>query len=453
MSFEMSVPPYSQAAERAVLGILLVDAAVSLSKLAELVDQDFFMPESREIWLAIARVVENEGAAAVNPISVWEALRSENTSARVADGLEGLMAYMQAAPLPQQLEHYAKILREKRILRDAIAFSQEIAARAYAGADAGELVSQLWTGAGRLQTMSTMQGGPVMVGEVLGDLAAIIERRQATGRLGDIMTGIEGIDARLGGLRRQQFTVIAAGPNVGKSALGCNICVNVATLSNVPTLIFSAEMAKTDLVERMIAGQTQTPIDRIAMGQAWPEFHRAAGVLGKAPLWIEDGKMAIDEIVGTAHRWHAQYVMRGQTRSGDEDLPLALMMVDYMQILDVKGKIERRDREVAMISAALKSLTRALHIPVIGISAVNRKGQEGGPSVLSSLRESGAVEYDADLVLIIHRDTKEGDPESQNRSGPVDLICVKNRNGRRGRIPLWWDQDWTTFRDPSHEDE
>jgi replicative DNA helicase len=453
MTWDQREPPHSLEAERALLGIVLVDAAGSLAKLAELDELDFFVPESRAIWNAIERVSEKEGAAGINPISVWENLKAENESPRVENGFNGLMAYATSAPIPQQLEYHAKTLRDKRILREVIAFSRESASRAYGGVNASELVADIWNGAGRLQCMGTMDTGPVRVGDALGELASVIEHRQSTGRLGDVMTKIEGIDARLGGLRRQQFTVIAAGPNVGKSALGTNICVNVA-IQNVPTLIFSAEMARGELLERMIAGQSRTPIDRIAMGRAWPEFHQGAGVLEPAPLWIDDSKMSLDEVMGTAYRWHAQHVMGGHSRKGGEEFPLALMMFDYLQIFEVKDQVERRDREVAMVSHALKAMAKSLHIPVIGISAVNRKGQEAGQVVgLSSMRESGAIEYDADMVLIIHREIKEGDPESRNRSGPVDLLCVKNRGGRLGRIPLWWDQDWTTFRDPDREDE
>ena len=433
-------PPHSPEAERAVIGLALIAARECLAKLAEVQVDDFFLPEHRTIWEAIRKVEKDSGPDAVDPITVWDATQALGHSARVAGGSAGLMGFATAAPPPGQIEHHAKIVREKALLRKAIEFATDIQAAAYGGEGAKAILARIWSGAGKLETMGLLEE-PVHIRDALGPATEVIEHRQRTGNRADIKTHISTFDQRLGGFSRDQLIVVASGPGEGKSAWAGGVARNVAVKSEIPVLIVSQEMGRQELVERTIAGQSTTALDMINMGQDWKAFHRAAGILEKAPLWFEDRPMTIEQIVGTAHRWHARNVAKPGV-----DNPLAMIVVDYIQIIQVAAKTERREREVGLISRSLKMLAKQLHCPVIAISSLNREGRKNATvPTLADLRESGAIEYDADMVLFLHRPQAGEDPDARNQSGPADLICAKNRGGRVGLVPLHWQAEWTTF--------
>jgi len=449
--------PRSEESEQAVLGIVLASPAHALPKLADLDEADFYTPECVAAWNAIRAVASKSGVDAVNPITVWERVKSDGEARRLSQGLGTLMGLAEKAPVAQQLDSHVKTLREKRILRLAIDFAVEINCRAERGEDSKAILDSLWEGAAKLQTMSTFDGtGPQRIGDVFSSVVDVIQRREEKGMRGDILTHIDAFDLRMGGLMRDRHYVIAAGPGVGKSALGDNICANISLIGKLPSLIFSHEMSRQERIERAIASYTKTPLDRVAMGKScWPEIFKAGVAFQDAPIYIEDNPLTIEQVIATAHRWHAQHVAdpRNPRPANPDDWPLAVILVDYLQIVEVSNsKGDSREREIAQVSRALKQLSRTLHIPVISISSLNRKGQEDDQiPKMTNLRGSGAIEYDADVILILTRESQDSDPDSRNRSGPGDAICVKNRCGRVGRIPLWWESEWTTWRDQDPE--
>jgi replicative DNA helicase len=443
-------PPHSLESEVAVIGTVLVAAAECLPQLAELQPDEFMDPGHTALWEAIRAVEKDKGYAAVNTITVWEALKVKGDTSRVKDGQAGLVAMMGSARVPQQVEFYAQIVREKALLRKAIAFAAEVQLAAYSES-AAEILARLWTGVGKLATIGLLKE-PVRIADAIAPAAEVIEQRSARGGRCDVATHIGNFDRVFDGCKRDEFTIVASPPGVGKSALGGTILRNAAVKGKVPGLIVSQEMGLQELVERIVAGQCATPIDKIAGGQAWREFHMAAGVLEQAPLWIEETPMTIEQLVGTVHRWFARYV-EARHPKGSLELPLGIVLVDYLQIIGVTEEMESRERELAHISRSLKMLAKTIHSPVIGISSLNRVGQrKGGVPQLIDLRGSGAIEYDADRVFFLHRELGE-DPEAANKPGPAKLICSKNRGGRTGFIDLYYEGDWTTFRELDTREE
>lgn len=440
-------PPNSPEAEAALLGIVLAASPEVLPTLAELVVDDFFLPMHRCVWKAI-RAVEmagekaGVGATMVNPITVWEAMRAENDHGRVEGGVSGLFALATAAPLPAQANHYAKIVKDRSALRRIIEFAMELQMAAYGGRDeATAIIGRAWEGIGKLEATSILDE-PKLVGDVLGQVVEVIEQRQKLGTKGDVMTGHDSFDRIIGGFRRQEFIVVSAAPGMGKSAYGLGVAKHAAIKQEIPVLIFSAEMAIQELVERMIASEARTPLDDIGNGRAWHDFHRGASRLVKAPIWIEDRPMSIEQLLGIANRWFARHVAKPGVAN-----PIAFVLVDYIQIIEVAAKVERREREVGIISRSLKMLAKRMDSPVMAISSLNREGQKtGNVPTVNSLRDSGAVEYDADKILFVHREFDPNDVESRNASGPGKLITAKNRGGQVGIIDLLWEGPWTTFR-------
>lgn len=439
-------PPNSQEAEAAVVGLALAAAPECLPKLAELQEGDFFAPQNATIWVAVREVEKNRGCDGVNVITVWDALQATGNAPRVKGGVDGLLALAAGSPIPQQLEFHAQIIREKALLRKAIEFSTEIQAAAYAGEGAKEVLARIWNGAGKLETMGLLEE-PVGMVEAISTAAQVIEKREEKGTRGDVKTHIENFDRVFDGLNRDEFIVVASPPGVGKSAFGGTIARNAAVRGKIPGLIISQEMSLQELVERIVSGQCATPIDKIAAGQAWGEFHRAAQVLERAPLWIEPRPMTIEQIVGTVHRWFARNVrIPASKKAGNGEEPLAFVLIDYLQIVGVTTELESRERELAFISRSLKMLAKQIHSPVMGISSLNRLGQRSADvPKLVDLRGSGAIEYDADKVFFLHRDVGD-DPEKANEPGPAKLICAKNRGGRVGCIDLYYEGAWTTFK-------
>ena len=432
------LPPNSNPAEEAVIALVLAAAPECLPKLADLRVDDFFFPEHRTIWEAVRAVEKARGVEAVNAVTVWEELQAGGNGRRVTDGSSGLMELMARAPAVQQLEHHALLVREKAMLRQAILHAQEVTEAAYAGTSAKEVLAMVWQGAGKLETLGLLEE-PVAMDEALIRTADRIALRH--GELGDVKTGLGGFDQKIHGLGREQFIVVASGPGVGKSSLGAGICRRAAVKQRVPALIISQEMAVEEVVERMVAGETRTPIDDVATGRAWKAFHDAAKILEKSPLWIDDRPMTIEEVLGTVYRWYARHVVKP---NGPKD-PLAIVLVDYLQILTSSLRTESRERELGIISRSLKKLAKQIHSPVIGISGLNREGQKKGDvPVLQSLRGSGSIEYDADMVLFLHREMGD-DPEQANATGPAKLIIAKNRGGKVGVVHLTWDGTFTSF--------
>jgi len=283
------------------------------------------------------------------------------------------------------------------------------------------------------------------------ELDALHELSIAGAAMTGTPTGFKDLDSMTGGLQPGNLIVIAARPSMGKSCLVTNIAENAAIKHGKPVALFSLEMSETELARRFIASQASVKGDDLSKGRVpeatWPKIVAASSKLARAPLWIDDsGDIGMLEIRAKARRLYSQ-------NPGG----LGLVIVDYLQLLRAESRSENRAEIIGQMSRGLKMLARELDVPVIALSQLNRSVESRNPKIplLSDLRESGAVEQDADVVIFIYRDDYYNPPDSSSpseRPGEADLIIAKNRNGPVGRVILTFRPEYPRFMSYTQED-
>jgi replicative DNA helicase len=452
------LPPHNLEAERSALGGVLVKPLAFDEMATVLTADDFLLPAHREIFAAMMEL--DQRRQPIDVVSLADELKSRGALPRLEGGSSYLITLANSVPTAENISHYVRLVKEKATLRRLIAACAEIQSRAY-----GEFGSyEEFLDDAETQIFKVAQQNRrdsfQPVGELLGDVVnelqtRSMERRQITG----VPTGFTKLDEITAGLQPENLLIVAARPGVGKTSWAINVATHAALNHNIPVLIFSLEMSKFELMERMLAGEARIDSSRMRRGMIeygdWKShIYPAADRLTKAPILIDDSAAPnILELRAKARRFRGNPKYFPQTSDGRP--PLGLMVVDYLQLARGMGgrREESREREIADISRGLKALAKDLHIPVIAVSQLNRglERREDKRPQLSDLRESGAIEQDADMILFIHREEMYGTEGAEKNK--AELIIGKNRHGPTDTVPLTFLREYTRFQNYAEDDD
>jgi replicative DNA helicase len=444
------LPPHNLEAERSALGGVLVKPVAFDEMATVLTADDFLLPAHREIFAAMMEL--DQRRQPIDVVSLADELKSRGALPRLEGGSSYLIALANSVPTAENISHYVRLVKEKATLRRLIAACAEIQSRAYGEfGNYEEFLDDAETQIFKVAQQNRRDSFQP-VGELLGDVVnelqtRSMERRQITG----VPTGFTKLDEITAGLQPENLLIVAARPGVGKTSWAINVATHAALNHNIPVLIFSLEMSKFELMERMLAGEARIDSSRMRRGMIeygdWKShIYPAADRLTKAPILIDDSAAPnILELRAKARRFRGNPKYFPQTSDGRP--PLGLMVVDYLQLARGMGgrREESREREIADISRGLKALAKDLHIPVIAVSQLNRglERREDKRPQLSDLRESGAIEQDADMILFIHREEMYGTEGAEKNK--AELIIGKNRHGPTDTIPLTFQREYTKF--------
>ncbi len=434
----LKIPPHSLEAEQALVGGLMLDKA-AWDKVADLVGSaDFYRKDHRLIFQAIAELVNDGNPCDVVTVSEYLDSRGE---LEAAGGLEYLATLANETPGAANARAYANIVRERAMLRSLIHAGNEIAGQAFAteGRSATDLVDE----AERLVFEIAERGSRGRQGfrslkEILPETVDRIDLlHQSDGSITGISSGYTEFDKMTAGLQPGDLVIIAGRPSMGKTTFAVNIAENAAIGAKVPTAIFSMEMPSSQLTFRMISSLGRVDQTHLRTGnfpdEDWSRINTAVQLMSEAPIFIDDtAGLAPTEI-------------RARSRRLQREHGLGLIVVDYLQLMQVPGNQENRATEISEISRSLKALAKELAVPVIALSQLNRSVEQRTDKrpVMSDLRESGAIEQDADMIIFIYRD-EVYNPDTP-RKGIADIVIAKQRNGPIGEFPLTFVGRYTKF--------
>ena len=429
------IPPQSLEIEQSLLGSLMLDRS-AINKVADLLaPEDFYRHAHREIY-AVCRELFEKGES-IDFLSLSNRLKEKGTLENVG-GNTYLTELVNIVPSAAHVASYARIVRHKRVLRDLISASQEIELMGY---DESENIEEVLDEAEK-KIFNIAQIGMTQNFTAIRDtLPAAFERierlSQGNGTRG-IPTGYVDLDKMLSGLQNTDLFILAARPSLGKSTLALNIAANVAIKEKVPVAVFSLEMSKDQMVDRLISAYSGVELWKIRTGKLdvadFENIQRALGILAEAPLFIDDvGSPSVLQMKALCRRLQA-------------DKGLGLLVIDYLQLMEPLNKQASPVQQVSENSRALKGLARELNIPVLVLSQLSRAVEQRIPPIpkLSDLRESGAIEQDADVVTFIYREDRYREETTQK--GVAEIIIAKHRNGPVGKVLLHFDDRTVCFK-------
>lgn len=429
------IMPHNVEAEQSVLGAMIIDRECIATVTEIIKSEDFYKENHKEIFEAIIDLFDQNEP--VDIITVADQLKVRGTLDAVG-GLEYLTDLVTQVPTTANVKYYTKIVEEKSMLRKLIKASVDIANMSY---EATEEVSYIMDFAEK-QIFNILQKrnsqGFVSIKDVLIEsFDKIEELYKSKGKVIGIPTGFIDLDLKTAGLHPSDLILIAARPAMGKTSFALNIAQYAAVHAKVPVAIFSLEMSKEQLVNRMLWSEALVDSQRIRTGELqdedWPKLARAVGPLSEAPIYIDDtpGISVVE--------------MRAKCRRLKLEKNLGLVVIDYLQLVQGRGRAENRQQEISEISRSLKILAKELNVPVITLSQLSRAPEQRADHrpILSDLRESGAIEQDADIVMFLYRDDYyHPDTEKKNIA---ECIIAKHRNGSTGTIELVWLGQYTKF--------
>ncbi len=437
------IPPHHQDAERSVLGSMLLSNEAVLLAHEMLSADDFYEPAHREIFSATQHLVTQ--SRPVDLVTLDEELGRRGTLSGIG-GLSYLIELSRHVPSAANVSAYIKIVDEKSTLRKLISASGEISKMSYtADQETGDILAQSEK---LIYDISMRKGGEMLqpIQPILIETYEQIDRLvQNKGKIEGVPTGYRELDDLTTGLHGGELVLIAARPSMGKTAFGMNIVENASIRAGIKSAVFSLEMPAVQLVMRMMCTEALVDMHNVRRGMLnedeWMRLCEAMGVIGGSSIHIDSTPgITVPEIRSKARRL--------QMESG-----LDLIMIDYLQLMTGAGKFGSRQEEVSSISRSLKGLAQELRVPVIALSQLSRAttGRADHRPVLSDIRESGAIEQDADVVMFIHREDYY-DPEKAEAEGKrnmADIIIAKQRNGSLGSVTLGWRGPYTKFVDPT----
>ena len=435
-------PPWSEDAEQAVLSAMLMDSDAALSGMELVNDTMFYREGNRRIFRAM--VTLSSRGDVIDPLTLSEELA--RTGELQASGGKDYIAFLvDAVPTSANIAYHAKIVKEKALRRRLIEVSTSIVTEAFdSSTPAGELVD---AAEHKIFEVNQSRGneGFARVKDLLFDtMERLEELRSSTDSITGVPSGFKDLDELTAGFQKSDLIIVAARPSMGKTAFVLNVAQNAALDSNVAVAFFSLEMSKEQLVQRLLTSEGRVDAQRLRKGRLHDDeflrLGRAAGTLMHAPIWIDDtpGITLLE--------------MRSKARRLKIDNDIGLIVVDYLQLMQGPSGTESRQQEISYISRSLKSLARELKVPVLALSQLSRApeqrtGENKRPQ-LSDLRESGAIEQDADLVMFIYRqEMYEGlqDKDGNSLEGRAEIIVGKQRNGPTGLVNLYFNKTFTRF--------
>jgi replicative DNA helicase len=412
--------PNNLDAERSVLGAILLDNNALNPAIEHLRPEDFFLDQHRRVFTQMIALGESQQA--IDLVTLTEELHRRG-DLDASGGAPYLASLADGMPRVSNVEHYARIVKEKAMLRNLIHATHNIQQRAFEGEDGADTILDNAESSIFALAEDRVKAGLIPVKDIVRDNFERLERIFREGKsITGVATGYGELDKLTSGLQPSELLILAARPSQGKTALALNLAENISIRAGHPAAIFSLEMSKESLLQRLVASVAQIDAHKFRTGhlskEDWRRMTDALGIIAAAPLWIDDaGSISVLEIGAKARRLK-------------RDKGLSLLIVDYLQLITARGRFSNRNEEVASISRALKGLAKELQIPVLVLSQLTRAPErdDRGPQ-LSDLRESGAIEQDADVVMFIYRPHffKAGaTPEEREET---ELKIAKQRNG------------------------
>jgi len=438
------VPPQNVQAEEAILSAILIDNNI----LHEVVDiigsQDFYRTVHQKIFSAITDLFRKNEP--VDLVTLAQQLK-HNGQLDDVGGATYLARIVDTVPMAVNARHYAKIVHDKACLRRLIEQCNTVVKHCFEDSEPVEDIINFAEKAVFDISENKIRPAFNHIGLIIEQSIDILEERQGSKSLvTGVPTGFHRLDALTSGLQKSDLIILAARPSMGKTALALNMARNAALEWNVPVAIFSLEMSKEQLCLRLLCSEARIDSSRVRSGffsrDDWVKLTNAAGVLSEAPIFIDDSP----DVTALSIRAKARRLKRDQN--------LGLVVIDYIQLMKSSASAERRDLEISEISRSLKALAKELDVPVLALSQLNRKLEERQDKrpQLSDLRESGALEQDADVVAFIYRDEVYNKEESNPNRGKAEILLSKQRNGPTGTAHLTFLSAYTRFENLAAED-
>jgi len=437
------IPPQNNEAEIAVLGSMLLDKE-AINRAIELLNEDsFYKAAHRRMYSTIIDLYDKNKA--IDVVTIGEELKKKGALDEIG-GSAYIASITSSIPTSANIEHYARIVREKAILRNLISTATRIVSESY---DNITTIDELLDKAERMIfdiTANKVETKYVSIKDIIkSSIETIDNLYQRKENITGIATGFHDLDVITAGLQKSDLIIIAGRPSMGKSALVSCITEHVAVVEKKPIAFFSLEMSKEQLVQRMLCSHARVDSHKVRTGflsqSDWPKLVSAAGKLSTSPIFIDDTpSISALELRAKARRLKAQH-------------DIGLIVVDYLQLMQGSRGVENRQQEISEISRSLKALARELSAPLIAVSQLSRAVEQRSDRrpQLSDLRESGAIEQDADVVVLLLRE-EYYNPTEENK-GIAEIIIAKQRNGPVGTVKLAFINEHTRFEDLARQEE
>ncbi|MGD8524153.1 MAG: replicative DNA helicase [Desulfobacterales bacterium] len=439
-----NIPPQNIEAEQSILSAILIDNNVLLDVIELLTSMDFYKSTHQKIYSAILDLFDKG-----EPVDLVTLANHLDEKGQLEDvgGASYLARLVDTVPLAVNAQHYAKIVASKSALRRLIEKANAIAKRCFKDeGEVDEVIDFAETSIFEVSDRKSKQAFYPLSKLILQNIETLEEKQGNRSLVTGVPMGFTILDNLTSGLQNSDLIILAARPSMGKTALALNIARNAAIESNIPVAVFSLEMSKEQLSLRMLCSEARLDSSRLRGGffsmDDWRRLTDAAGVLSESPIYIDDTpNISAMEI-------------RAKARRLKMDKNIGLVVVDYLQLMQGRGTAERRDLEISEISRALKALAKELNLPVLALSQLNRMLEQRNDKRprLSDLRESGALEQDADVVAFIYRDEIYNPDENNPKKGTADIILAKQRNGPTGEVTLTFLTTYTRFENIAPEE-
>ena len=432
------IPPQNLDAEQSVLGGILLENS-ALARALELISAaDFYKEAHRCIFDRMLDLYERN--APIDLVTLTDEIAKHDELEKVG-GASYVAEMVAQVPTAANIRHYCNIVREKSTIRSLISSATEIVTRAFENAgDSDELVDEAERKIFEISEKRIKQSFVATKEIVHGSIDMVEQLYNRKEMITGIPSGFTDLDEKTAGFQPGDLIIIAGRPSMGKTAFALNIAQHVAIDNKEPVGIFSLEMSKEQLVLRMLCSEARVDAQNVRTGYVaktdWPKLTAAAGRIHEAPMFIDDSPA------------NSVLEMRAKARRLKMEHGLSMIVVDYLQLMKGRVGAERREQEISEISRSLKALARELRVPVLALSQLNRAVEARKPPIpmLADLRESGAIEQDADVILFLYR-SEVYDKEDEELKGKADLIIGKQRNGPIGTVKLTFLDKYTRFED------
>jgi len=434
------IPPHDIQAEQAVLGSMLLDKDAVVNALEVLKEESFYREDNRAVFAAISSLYSK--SEPIDLITVKNELTENGNFERIG-GIEFLASLPEKVPTTTNVDRYIKIVEEYAMRRNLIQTSNDLISLGYDDTEETErILDMAEKKVFELSQNKTTKGYNSIKDVLVSTFAELEKLYNQKGKISGITTGFVEMDKMTSGLHNSDLLILAARPAMGKSAFAINIATNAAVKAHVPVAIFNLEMSKEQVVNRILCSEAMVDSNKLRTGgledEDWMKLASASGILSEAPIYIDDTPgISIMEI-------------RAKCRKLKMEKDIGLIVIDYLQLITSSSskKNASREQEISEISRSLKILAKELDVPVIALSQLSRsaeKRQDDKRPMLSDLRESGAIEQDADIVMFIYREDYYN-PETENKN-IAEIIFAKHRGGSTGTVKLAWLGNYTKFLD------
>ncbi len=428
-------PPQNVEAEQAVLGAILLDGEALVTAMERLQPEDFYRASHQSIYEATLELAEEQEP--VDLVTLTAKLKDKQVLEEVG-GITYLTELANSVPTAANVDYYARLIEEKALLRRLIRAATQIASSGYASEE--DVTSLLSDAEMRIMEIANRKksSGFIAIRDVVMEVFERVEfLNQSKGGTTGIPSGFPDLDKMTSGFQRNDLIIVAARPSVGKTAFALNIAQNVGVRANETVAIFSLEMSAAQLVQRMVCAESNVDAGRMRTGYLegddWEKLTMAIGTLSEASIYIDDSpSITVADI-------------RAKCRRLKKEKGLGMILIDYLQLIQGRGRGDNRQQEVSEISRTLKQIARELEVPVIALSQLSRgveQRQDKRP-MMSDLRESGSIEQDADIVAFLYRDDYY-DQESEKKN-IIEIIISKQRNGPVGTVELVFLKNYNKF--------